>query len=302
MTTPIIIDTDPGIDDAAAISIALNHPEIDVKMITTVHGNVNIDKTTRNALQLKAFFESDVPVHRGAVAPLINAPIDASHVHGETGMGGYELPEPSPELLASNRAIEAMRETILESDEPITLVPIGPLTNIALLFKTYPEVKSNIKAIVLMGGSAGRGNVTPAAEFNIYCDPEAADIVFKAGLPITMVGLDVARGASLSSTAINELKSINQTTHMLYHMFNHYHGDEFDTGIAVYDAYTMLYLLHPEHFKTADAAVAIELNGTYTRGATVVNYNAQKKSVNVVLAVDKTRFKQLFFEALSYAK
>lgn len=170
MTTPIIIDTDPGIDDAAAISIALNHPEIDVKMITTVHGNVNIDKTTRNALQLKAFFESDVPVHRGAVAPLINAPIDASHVHGETGMGGYELPEPSPELLASNRAIEAMRETILESDEPITLVPIGPLTNIALLFKTYPEVKSNIKAIVLMGGSAGRGNVTPAAEFNIYCD------------------------------------------------------------------------------------------------------------------------------------
>lgn len=302
MTTPIIIDTDPGIDDAAAISIALNHPEIDVKMITTVHGNVNIDKTTRNALQLKAFFESDVPVHRGAVAPLINAPIDASHVHGETGMGGYELPEPSPELLSSNRAIEAMRETILESDEPITLVPIGPLTNIALLFKTYPEVKSNIKAIVLMGGSAGRGNVTPAAEFNIYCDPEAADIVFKAGLPITMVGLDVARGASLSSTAINELKSINQTTHMLYHMFNHYHGDEFDTGIAVYDAYTMLYLLHPEHFKTADAAVAIELNGTYTRGATVVNYNAQEKSVNVVLAVDKTRFKQLFFEALSYAK
>lgn len=302
MKTPIIIDTDPGIDDAAAISIALNHPEIDVKMISTVHGNVNIDKTTRNALQLKAFFDSDVPVHRGAAAPLINAPIDASHVHGETGMGGYELPEPSPELLASNQAIEAMRQTILDADEPITLVPIGPLTNIALLFKTYPEVKANIKAIVLMGGSAGRGNVTPAAEFNIYCDPEAADIVFHASLPITMVGLDVARGASLSSTAIDELKSINQTTNMLYHMFNHYHGDEFDSGIAVYDAYTMLYLLHPEYFKTANAKVDVELNGAYTRGATVVNYNTQEKPVNVVLAVDKTRFKQLFFKALAHAK
>ena len=198
MTIPIILDTDPGIDDAAAISIALNHPEIDVKMISTVHGNVNIDKTTRNALQLKGFFNSEVPVHRGAAAPLINDPIDASHVHGETGMGGYELPEPDPSLLSSNSAIQAMKDTLLNADTPITIVPIGPLTNIALLFKTYPEVKTNVKEIVLMGGSAGRGNVTPAAEFNIYCDPEAADIVFKTGLPITMVGLDVARGASLS--------------------------------------------------------------------------------------------------------
>ncbi|MCD8914442.1 ribonucleoside hydrolase RihC [Staphylococcus simulans] len=302
MTIPIILDTDPGIDDAAAISIALNHPEIDVKMISTVHGNVNIDKTTRNALQLKGFFNSEVPVHRGAAAPLINNPIDASHVHGETGMGGYKLPEPDPSLLSSNSAIQAMKETLLNADTPITIVPIGPLTNIALLFKTYPEVKTNVKEIVLMGGSAGRGNVTPAAEFNIYCDPEAADIVFNAGLPITMVGLDVARGASLSSSAIEELKSINKTTDMLYHMFNHYHGDEFDSGLAVYDAYTMLYLLHSDDFKTADAHVDIELNGEHTRGATVVDYNADEKPVTVVLAVDKSKFKRLFYDALAHAK
>lgn len=302
MSTPIIIDTDPGIDDAAAISIALNHPALDLKMITTVNGNVNIHKTTSNALQLKAFFNSDVPLHQGAATPLINQPVDAEHVHGETGMAGYEFPEANYDLLDSDNAVKAMKDTLLNSDEPITLVPIGPLTNIALLLKTYPEVTDYIKEIILMGGSAGRGNVTPAAEFNIYCDPEVADIVFNAHIPITMVGLDVARGASLSYDAINELQSNNETSNMLYHMFNHYHGDQFGKGIAVYDAYTILYLLHPENFTVKEAEVNIELTGTYTKGETVVDFSSKTTNATVVLSVDKSKFKNMLFEALSYAK
>lgn len=302
MAIPIMIDTDPGIDDAAAISIALTHPDLDLKMITTVHGNVNIHKTTSNALQLKAFFNSNVPIHQGVATPLINQPVDAEHVHGETGMAGFEFSQADYDLLTSDNAVQAMKEALLDSDEPITLVPIGPLTNIALLLKTYPEVSRQIKEIVLMGGSAGRGNVTPAAEFNIYCDPEAADIVFNSHIPITMVGLDVARGASLTYEAINKLQEINQTSHMLYHMFNHYRGDQFGDGIAVYDAYTILYLLYPEMFSVADANVKIELTGTYTKGETVVNFDEETTNATVVLSVDKSQFITMFFEALSYAK
>lgn len=150
MTLPIIIDTDPGIDDAAALSVALLHPFFDVKMISTVNGNVNIEKTTANALKLKAFFNSDVPVHRGSAKPLINKAIDASQVHGESGMDGYNFPSISNDQLASTNSITAMKEILLHSNTPITLIALGPLTNIALLISTFPEVKDHIKEIVLM--------------------------------------------------------------------------------------------------------------------------------------------------------
>lgn len=248
MKQPIIIDTDPGIDDAAAISFAINHPEFDLKMISTVNGNVGIEKTTANALKLKRFFNSDIPVHRGASQPLLSDIVDASDVHGESGMEGYTFPEINESDLDSTHAVEAMRDVLVKNETPITLIPIGPLTNIALLLMTYPEVKTFIKEIVLMGGSASRGNVTPLAEFNIYCDPEAAQIVFNSGLPLTMIGLDVARSSSLTHDTINELSSINDTGKMLHQLFKHYRGDDFEKGINVYDAYTLLYLLHPEHF------------------------------------------------------
>src|SRR5699024_3038178 len=131
---------------------------------------------------------------------------------------------------------------------PITLMTIGQLKNIALLLMNYPEVKTYIKEIVLMSGTAYRSNIKPLAKFNIYCDPDAAQIVFNSGLPITMIGLDVARSSSLTHETINELKSINETGKMLHQLFKHYRGDDFEKGINVYDAYTLLYLLHPEHF------------------------------------------------------
>lgn len=302
MKQPIIIDTDPGIDDAAAISFALNHPEFDLKMISTVNGNVGIEKTTANALKIKRFFNSDVPVHRGASQPLLSAIVDASEVHGESGMDGYTFPEINESDLDSTHAVEAMRDVLLKSETPITLIPIGPLTNIALLLMTYPEVKAYIKEIVLMGGSASRGNVTPLAEFNIYCDPEAAQIVFNSGLPITMIGLDVARSSSLTHETINELKSINETGKMLHQLFKHYRGDDFEKGINVYDAYTLLYLLHPEHFVVREADVQIETDGKLTKGASVVDFKSQFPNTTVVMSVQANIFKQMFIDALKYCK
>ena len=302
MKQPIIIDTDPGIDDAAAISFALNHPEFDLKMISTVNGNVGIEKTTANALKIKRFFNSDVPVHRGASQPLLSAIVDASEVHGESGMEGYTFPEINESDLDSTHAVEAMRDVLVKSETPITLIPIGPLTNIALLLMTYPEVKTFIKEIVLMGGSASRGNVTPLAEFNIYCDPEAAQIVFNSGLPITMIGLDVARSSSLTHETINELKSINETGKMLHQLFKHYRGDDFEKGINVYDAYTLLYLLHPEHFVVREADVQIETDGKLTKGASVVDFKSQFPNTTVVMSVQANIFKQMFIDALKYCK
>lgn len=302
MKQPIIIDTDPGIDDAAAISFALNHPEFDLKMISTVNGNVGIEKTTANALKIKRFFNSDVPVHRGASQPLLSAIVDASEVHGESGMEGYTFPEINESDLDSTHAVEAMRDVLLKSETPITLIPIGPLTNIALLLMTYPEVKAYIKEIVLMGGSASRGNVTPLAEFNIYCDPEAAQIVFNSGLPITMIGLDVARSSSLTHETINDLKSINETGKMLHQLFKHYRGDDFEKGINVYDAYTLLYLLHPEHFDVREADVQIETDGKLTKGASVVDFKSQFPNTTVVMSVQANIFKQMFIDALKYCK
>ncbi|MGX0330606.1 ribonucleoside hydrolase RihC [Staphylococcus cohnii] len=302
MKQPIIIDTDPGIDDAAAISFALNHPEFDLKMISTVNGNVGIEKTTANALKLKRFFNSDIPVHRGASQPLLSDIVDASDVHGESGMEGYTFPEINESDLDSTHAVEAMRDVLLKSETPITLIPIGPLTNIALLLLTYPEVKTFIKEIVLMGGSASRGNITPLAEFNIYCDPEAAQIVFNSGLPLTMIGLDVARSSSLTHDTINELNSINDTGKMLHQLFKHYRGDDFEKGINVYDAYTLLYLLHPEHFDVREADVQIETDGKLTKGASVVDFKSQFPNTTVVMSVQANIFKQMFIDALKYCK
>ncbi|MGI2267953.1 ribonucleoside hydrolase RihC [Staphylococcus cohnii] len=302
MKQPIIIDTDPGIDDAAAISFAINHPEFDLKMISTVNGNVGIEKTTANALKLKRFFNSDIPVQRGASQPLLSDIVDASDVHGESGMEGYTFPEINESDLDSTHAVEAMRDVLVKSETPITLIPIGPLTNIALLLMTYPEVKTFIKEIVLMGGSATRGNVTPLAEFNIYCDPEAAQIVFNSGLPLTMVGLDVARSSSLTHDTINELSLINDTGKMLHQLFKHYRGDDFEKGINVYDAYTLLYLLHPEHFDVQEADVQIETDGKLTKGASVVDFKSQFPNTTVVMSVQANIFKQMFIDALKYCK
>ncbi|KNE21969.1 ribonucleoside hydrolase RihC [Virgibacillus pantothenticus] len=298
---PIIIDTDPGIDDAVALAAALYSEELDIKLITTVAGNVSLDKVTYNTLRLLQFFKKEVPVAAGADRPLMKEPIDASNVHGETGMDGYAFPEPNENLLLEEHAVNAMYKTIIQSNEPITLVPIGPLTNIALLIRLYPEVKVNIKEIVLMGGSTTRGNSGVMAEFNIHADPEAAKIVFHSSIPIVMVGLDVGWKALVYPEDSEKLKTMNKTGHMIYHLFQKYRGGSMKKGLKMYDSCAIAYLLNPKMFTVEETYVDIELTGSLTAGCTVTDlkgYLNKPNNVTVCLDIDEKLFKHWFLESL----
>ena len=218
MGLPIILDTDPGIDDAVAIAAALFAPECDLKLITTVAGNVSLEKTTRNALQLLHFWNADVPLAQGAATPLLRPLYSAANVHGESGLDGYDFIEHARQPLAIP-AFQAIRDMLLASPEPITLVTIGPLTNIALLLTHYPECQFNIRRLVMMGGSAGRGNFTPSAEFNIAVDPDAAARVFASGLHIAMSGLAVTNHATPSPASPSTLPTLICTGDTLLALF-----------------------------------------------------------------------------------
>ncbi|MNJ43686.1 ribonucleoside hydrolase RihC [Paenibacillus bouchesdurhonensis] len=299
---PIIIDTDPGIDDAVALAIALYSEELDVRLITTVAGNVGLDKVTLNALKLLKFFKKDIPVALGADRPLIKEPIDASNVHGSTGMDGYDFEEPTEELLLQENAVNAMYRVIMESEQPMTLVLIGPLTNAALLLKMYPEVKEKIAEVVLMGGSTARGNAGVMAEFNIYADPEAAKILFQSQLPVVMVGLDVGLKALVYPEDSEQLKDMNETGRMIYQLFQKYRGGSMKTGLKMYDSSAMAYLLQPEMFTVVDTFVDIELNGSLTAGCTVVDlkgYLGKDNNAKVCVDIDPQMFKKWFMESLS---
>ncbi len=208
MAEKIILDCDPGIDDALAIAFAVGSPDIDLRGITTVAGNVGLDLTTSNAQRVGEFVGAlGVPVTPGSPAPLLRPPMDARHVHGDTGLGGALLPPPQSRP-AGGHAIDYIIETIGADPGQITLVATGPLTNIALAVHRQPKLVSQVKDFVIMGGSSGRGNVTPAAEFNIAADPEAAAIVFRAGWTVTMVGLDVTLQARATPAVRDRMRPL----------------------------------------------------------------------------------------------
>lgn len=284
--TPIILDTDPGIDDAVAIAAALFAPQLDVKLITTVAGNVSVEKTTRNALQLMHFWQKDIPVAQGAATPLVRKLRDAAYVHGESGMEGYAFVEHSRKPLEVP-AFEAIYQCLNSSDEPVTLVTIGPLTNIALLLTQYPQSKNKIKRLVMMGGSAGRGNFTPNAEFNIAIDPEAAARVFDSGLDIVMCGLDVTNQAMLSPDYLQRLPQLNQTGKMLHALFSHYRSGSMATGLRMHDLCAIAWLVKPDLFRMQPCFVAVETHGEYTAGTTVVDIeNRYQRQANAQVALD----------------
>ena len=298
---PIIIDTDPGIDDALAIAIALFSDELDVKLITTVAGNVGLDKVTYNALRLLKYFErEDIPVAMGADSPLIRHYEDASNVHGKSGMEGFDFEEPTISAIKEN-AVDAMRKVIMESAEPVTLVPIAPLTNIALLLKTYPEVKKNIREIVMMGGSASRGNKGVMSEFNVALDPEAAHMVFHSGVKLTMVGLDVGLKALVLPQDSERIKDMNKTGAMAYCLFKKYRGGSFNTGLKMYDSSAIAYLLAPEMFTAEETYLDVELAGSMTAGCTVVDlkgYLHQDANATVCLDINQDAFRQWFVDSI----
>lgn len=297
----IIIDTDPGIDDAVALAIALYSNEIEVKLITTVAGNVGLDYVTQNALKLLQFFNKDVPVAKGLDAPLIKERINAGAIHGETGMEGYTFKEPTDRLLLKEHAVNAMRETILTSQEPITIIAIGPLTNIAMLLKMYPETKAKMKEIIFMGGSLTRGNSGVMSEYNIDFDPEAAKIVFDSGVPIVMVGLDLGLKALILLEDSMKIKEMNKVGEMFYHLFKRYRGGSMQTGLTMYDSTAIAYLLRPDLFEVVEAFMDVELNGRYTTGATIVDLEGfLKKETNatVCLDIDQDAFKKWFLTSI----
>lgn len=299
---PIIIDTDPGIDDAVAIAVALNSSELDVRLITTVGGNVSVEHTTDNALKLVDFFKKDVPVAAGAAGPLIAEFVDASDIHGASGMEGYEFPEPDGSKLLPQTAVEAMRDTLMASEDPVTLVSLAPMTNVALLLKVFPQVREKIERIVLMGGTCGRGNKGVLSEFNVASDPEAAAIVFSSGVPIAMAGLDVGWGAMLRPEDSERIRDLNETGKMFYSMFGHYRGGSLKTGLKMYDAHAMAYLLDPDMYETADVYVGIELDGSMTKGCTLVDlrgYLHKPANATVCTGIDAERFRTWFIDSIA---
>ena len=206
MAQPIILDCDPGHDDAIALVLALASPELDVKAVTSSAGNQTPEKTLRNVLRMLTLLKrTDIPVAGGAVKPLMRELIIADNVHGESGLDGPTLPEPvfAPQNCT---AVELMAKVLRESAEPVTLVATGPQTNVALLLNSHPELHGKIARIVMMGGAMGLGNWTPAAEFNIFVDPEAAEIVFQSGLPVVMAGLDVTHRAQIMADDIERFR------------------------------------------------------------------------------------------------
>lgn len=304
---PIIIDCDPGHDDAIALILALASPKLNVLAVTTSAGNQTPDKTLRNALRILTLLgRHDIPVAGGAPKPLLRELIIADNVHGESGLDGPALPEPgfAPQALT---AVELMAKTLRASTEPVTLVPTGPLTNIALLLSAHPELKAKIARIVLMGGSAGPGNWTPAAEFNIYVDPEAAEMVFSAGVPITMCGLDVTHAAQVMDEDIERIRAITnpiaRTVAELLDFFMIYHRDPKwgFIGAPLHDPCTIAWLLRPELFTGIECHVSVETRGQYTVGMTVVDryrLSPHEPNATVLLGVERQGFIDLLVEQL----
>ncbi|MGK8173681.1 pyrimidine-specific ribonucleoside hydrolase RihA [Aeromonas dhakensis] len=307
MALPVILDCDPGHDDAIALILALASPELKVLAVTTSAGNQTPDKTLNNALRILTLLgRDDISVAAGAPKPLARELIIADNVHGESGLDGPKLPDPAFAPVAMT-ALELMAKCLRESPEPVTLVPTGPLTNIALLLAAHPELKSKIARIVLMGGAAGAGNWTPAAEFNIYVDPEAADMVFKSGLPITMCGLDVTHQAQVMDEDIERVRAITnpvaQCVAGLLDFFMIYHRDPKwgFAGAPLHDPCTIAWLLAPALFHGVECRVDIETGGTHTSGMTVVDrYGLTGKAANalVLLGLDRAGFIDLLVTRL----
>lgn len=296
---PIILDTDPGIDDAMAIAAALFSPHIDLKLITTVSGNVSVEKTTYNALRLMAFWRRNIPVARGAAAPLLRAPRYATGVHGESGLAGFDFPEAIAAPLDIS-ACQAIYDCLMRSEVPMTLVAIGPLTNIAMLLIQYPDCKDKIKQLVVMGGSSGRGNLTPYGEFNITVDPEAAAHVFNSGLAITLCGLDVTNHAILPPALLARLPTLGESGRMLHALFSHYRSGSMTTGLRMHDLTAIAWLVKPELFRTQRCFVGVETQGELTYGATVIDLKndlGRPANVDVALEIDVAGFQQ-WVEAL----
>lgn len=282
MTTKILLDCDPGIDDALAIALAAGSDAVDLVAVTTVGGNVTLERTSRNARAVAEFLGLDVPVHAGADGPL-SRPLATTTVHGDSGLGDAELPEPR-RALAPEHAADVIVERVMAEPGAITLVATGPLTNIALALRQEPRLVEAVADFVIMGGSYTRGNMTPAAEFNIGVDPEAAAIVFDAGWRVTMVGLDLTLQARADAAVLRALGSLGSLSDVfVLPLLAGYKGLADAGGQAVHDACAIAYVIRPELFTCVPATVHVETQGTYTSGMTVTDFAAPAETHNALV-------------------
>jgi inosine-uridine nucleoside N-ribohydrolase len=306
MSTPILIDCDPGHDDAMAILLALASPEVELVGVTTVAGNQTLAKTTANALRvLELVGRGDIPVAAGADRPLERDAHVAKDVHGESGLDGPALPEPRGAVVEDD-AVNFLAARINESDRPVTLVPIGPLTNVAGLIERCPEAAGQIGRIVLMGGAIAEGNVTPAAEFNIWADPEAAARVFSSGLDVTMIGLDVTHKALVLPEHADRLRASGRTGAFVADLFTFYHRFHAETydfpGSPVHDAVAVAFVARPELVETVHRNVVVETESELCRGRTLVDLwrrTDREPNCAVGVDIDSEAFLELLVERLS---
>lgn len=302
---PVILDGDPGHDDAIGWTLAQGSGRFDILAVTSCSGNVGIEKTTYNALRVCTLLGIDAPIAEGCPHPLTNDVMNAPSVHGESGLDGPALPEPSMQV-SSLGAVELMAKVLRESPEPVTIIPTGPETNVAALLLAHPELKPKIKQISLMGGGIAYGNWTAAAEFNILVDPEAAEAVFGSGLPVQMCGLDVTEKALIFPEDFQRIRAVgNQVSQIVadwLEFFYRFHREIGYAGAPVHDPCAVASLLRPELFTRQAMHVAIETQGEYCRGCTVGDTSGKLGEDNAIccMNVDRQGFADLLAEAVKF--
>jgi len=303
MAIPVLIDCDPGHDDAIALLLALASPELELRGVTTVAGNQTLEKTTANAIRvLEAAGHGQLPVAAGAERPLVREPTRAAEVHGDSGLDGPALP-PARARAIEAHAIDFLAGALLSSPQPVTLVPLGPLTNVALLLARHPGAAERIERVVLMGGAIAEGNVTPAAEFNVWADPEAARRVFDSGLDVTMVGLDVTHRALVGPDHAEQLRASGSLGRIVAELLDFYGGFHREVygfaGSPIHDAVAVAYVAVPGLLETAHRHVAIECASELCRGRTVVDLwrrTGRAPNAHVAVGIDAEAFVELLVE------
>jgi inosine-uridine nucleoside N-ribohydrolase len=306
MTIPVLIDCDPGHDDAIALLLALASPEVEVLGVTTVGGNSGLANTTRNALTvLEVAGRTEVPVAAGCDHPLVRSLRTAAHVHGPSGMDGPTLPPPATSPLQAH-AVDFMAGTLRSAPAPVTLVAVGPLTNVAMLLRLHPDVTQHLNRIVVMGGAIGLGNITPSAEFNIWADPEAASIVFGSDLDLTMVGLDVTHQARMGRVHGDRLRNEGRCGAFVADLLEFYvrfHHQVYGLDSSpIHDAVAVADVIWPDLVQAEQFHVEVEISSSLTTGRTVVDrwrVTDHPPNVRVGMTIDGDRFADLVVERIS---
>lgn len=307
MALPIVLDCDPGHDDAVALLLAVSSPAIDLLAVTTCFGNCSVQDATHNALRVLTLAgTTDVPVAQGAAVPLVGELALGNYVHGTSGLDGPELPEPGFEPVPES-AVELLARVLREHPEPVTVVVTGPMTNVGMLLRDQPELAPQVAEVIFMGGGTHGGNHTPTAEFNTYADPEALDIVLASGVPVRMIGLNLTHQALATPEVVERMAAMphifGQTCAAWMGFFGGSYKKvwEFDAP-PVHDPCTIAALIDPEVIQWREAFLAVELEGKWTRGTTIVDlfdrYPDQAPNASIAITLDAARYWDLVLDAL----